>query len=430
MSTEVKPGYKLTEVGVIPVDWEVKMLKQISPTQSVGLVINPSSYYDDAGTVPMLVGSNVSENVIDWASSKRISELSNSKIDATRVFAGDLVTVRVGEPGVTAVIPKEIDGCNCASMMIIRRHTSFDSTWLCCLMNSKLGRTQVENVQYGTAQKQFNISDAVCFSYPVPPLLEQRAIATALSDMDALISGLDQLIAKKRDIKQAIMQQLLTGKQRLPGFNGEWEVKRLGEIGKFLKGSGVRRDQSLSGDLPCIRYGEIYTAHNDYIREFKSYISVSVSEDATLIECGDIMFAGSGETKEDIGKCVALIDDIEAYAGGDIVILRPKNVDSLFLGYALNTPRIRRQKTNLGQGDAVVHISANALATIEILIPDQAEQSAIANVLADMDNELANLETHRSKIRQIKLGAMQQLLSGKIRLAFQTQQTPSNQKWK
>ncbi|PKH20622.1 hypothetical protein BI292_03390 [Pseudomonas sp. 43NM1] len=266
--------------------------------------------------------------------------------------------------------------------------------------------------------KHLNVGDMVRLLVPSPPLDEQQAIAAALFDMDALISGLDQLIAKKCDIKKAAMQQLLTGQQRLPGFSGEWEVKRLGEIGVFLKGSGVRRDQSLSGDLPCIRYGEIYTEHNDYIREFKSFISVQVSRDATRIECGDIMFAGSGETKKDIGKCVSFIDNIEAYAGGDIVILRPKNVSSLFLGYVLNAPRVSHQKASRGQGDAVVHISANALATIEVLMPNKAEQSAIANILADMDNELASLETHRNKISKLKLGAMQQLLSGKIRLLY------------
>ena len=175
---ELKPGYKQTEVGVIPEEWEVKPLKRLSPSQSVGLVINPSTYYDKAGTVPLLVGSNVSENAIDSTTSNRITKASNEMLPASRLVAGDLVMVRVGEPGVAAVVPPELNGCNCASMMIIRQHPSFDSHWLCCMMNSRHGRQQVEHVQYGTAQKQFNISDAVDFLYLVPPLPEQHAIAT------------------------------------------------------------------------------------------------------------------------------------------------------------------------------------------------------------------------------------------------------------
>ncbi len=177
---------------------------------------------------------------------------------------------------------------------------------------------------------------------------EQRAIATALSDVDALLGGLDRLIAKKRDLKQAAMQQLLTGQTRLPGFHGEGELKRLGDIGTFLKGGGVKKDQAKSGDLPCIRYGEIYTHHNDYIRSFNSWISLKVAATATKLKYGDLLFAGSGETKEEIGKCVAFTDDFDAFAGGDIVILRLAGAHPKFMGYYCNTAPINAQKVSKG----------------------------------------------------------------------------------
>jgi type I restriction enzyme S subunit len=414
MSGQVRPGYKLTEAGVIPEDWEVKMLKQISPTQSVGLVINPSSYYDDAGTVPMLVGSNVSENVIDWASSRRISELSNAKVGATRVFTGDLVTVRVGEPGVTAVIPPEIDGCNCASMMIVRRHYSFDSTWLCCLMNSKYGRTQVENVQYGTAQKQFNISDAVCFSYPVPPLVEQRAIATALSDMDALISGLDQLIAKKRDIKQAAMQQLLTGQQRLTGFSGEWEIKQLGELSLFLKGKGLPKSElSLSGVDPCIHYGELFTQYPETIGEIIS--RTNGSRDAFRSIANDVLMPTSDVTPRGLAKASCITID-GVILGGDILIIRSdtKKINGSFLSYVIR--HNEDQILQLVSGSTVFHLYGSDMKRFTFSMPPAPEQTAIATILSDMDSELATLETRRDKARQLKQGMMQELLTGRIRL--------------
>ena len=234
--------------------------------------------------------------------------------------------------------------------------------------------------------------------------------------MDVLLEGLERLITKERNIKQAAMQQLLTGKTRLPDFSGEWEVKRLGDVGTFLKGSRVRKDEAKSDSLPCIRYGEIYTHHNDYIKQFNSWISVEVAETATRLKQGDLLFAGSGETKEDIGKCVAFVDNCEAYAGGDTVILRLAAANAMFMGYYCNTASFNAQKASKGQGDAVVHISAAALSSIEITLPELPEQTAIAAVLSDMDTELAALEKRRDKTRNLKQAMMQELLTGKTRL--------------
>ncbi len=252
---------------------------------------------------------------------------------------------------------------------------------------------------------------------PLPPIdTEQRAIAAALSDVDELLGGLERLIAKKRDLKQAAMQQLLTGQTRLPGFSGEWEVKRLGEVGTFLKGSGVRKDEAQSGNLPCIRYGEIYTHHNDYIKQFNSWISAEVAATATRMKRGDLLFAGSGETKEEIGKCVAFVDNCEAYAGGDTVILRLAGANPMFMGYYCNTTPINAQKASKGQGDAVVHISAAALSSITATLPSLPEQTAIAAVLSDMDAELSALVARRDKTRDLKQAMMQELLTGRTRL--------------
>ena len=173
----------------------------------------------------------------------------------------------------------------------------------------------------------------------------------------------------------------------------------------------------VSHGLPCVRYGEIYTAHTDHIREFFSFIEPSVAEESRRLKNGDLLFAGSGETAEEIGKCVALLDDLECYAGGDIVIFSARADDSAFLGYLMNDPMIVKQKARMAQGDAVVHISAASLATVSFDIPSVDEQSAIAAVLSDMDAEIAALEARRDKSRALKQGMMQELLTGRIRLA-------------
>lgn len=197
----------------------------------------------------------------------------------------------------------------------------------------------------------------------------------------------------------------------------DWEVRTLGELGILIKGKGITRSEALSGVLPCIRYGEIYTHHNFVVKDFISFISRDVAEKSMRLKCGDILFTCSGETKEDIGKCVSFIFSIEAYAGGDIIILRNTSEDTVFLGYRLNAFDIVQQKSSLGQGDAVVHISQKALSSILVSFPKALpEQHAIAAALSDVDALLDAQERLIAKKRNIKLAAMQQLLTGKTRL--------------
>lgn len=425
---EVKPGYKQTEVGVIPEDWDVKPLRSISPRQSVGLVINPAKYYDKAGTVPMLVGSHVSENSIDATNANLITSSSNELISVSRLSAGDLVTVRVGEPGITAVIPPELDGCNCASMMIIRSHSSFDSTWLCMAMNSRLGRQQVEHVQYGTAQKQFNISDAINFLFAVPPFHEQRAIAAVLSDVDDLLDKLDKFIAKKRDLKQAAMQQLLTGQSRLPGFCGAWEVKRLGDMFGFSGGLTASRDQLSDTGHGYLHYGDIHLSRKNYINVEaeildipKLDVSLAAVSSSALLKDGDVVFVDASEDDEGTSKHLVVINPMgRPYISGLHTIVaksRGNDLDKHFKRYCFQTSSIKEQFRFFAVGTKVSGISKTSIAKVELFYPPLVEeQTAIAAVLSDMDAALAALETRRNKTRDLKQGMMQELLTGRIRL--------------
>lgn len=196
----------------------------------------------------------------------------------------------------------------------------------------------------------------------------------------------------------------------------EWQALPLAQVGGFRKGQGIRKNEAASGNIPCVRYGEIYTHHNDIIRAYNSYISLTVAETSRRLRKGDILFAGSGETKAEIGKAVAFVEDIEAYAGGDIVILSPQAACSEYLGYVLNSPVVTRQKASKGQGDAVVHISADALGTVYAPLPPLIEQRAIAAALSDVDALLGGLDRLIAKKRELKQAAMQRLLTGKVRL--------------
>lgn len=416
---EVRPGYKRAEVGIIPQDWDVIPLRDLFTFKN-GL--NKAKEFFGHGT-PIVNYMDVfsQPGLRTEAISGRV-DVSPRELSAYEVRKGDVFFTRTSETveeiGVAAVMLDEPEKTVYSGFVLRARPITetLDDLFKAYCFSARYFRQQVIARASYTTRALTNGRSLSAALLARPTKSEQRAIATALSDVDALLGALDRLIAKKRELKQAAMQQLLTGQTRLPGFRGEWQAKRLGELGQFLKGSGVRKDEARSGDVPCIRYGEIYTYHNDVIRTFNSWISRDVAGTATRLRRGDILFAGSGETREEIGKCVAFVHDIEAYAGGDIVILRPTDGHALFLGYLLNAPPVASQKASRGQGDAVVHIGASALASIHLSLPRVEEQTAIAAVLSDMDAELAALEARREKSRALKQGMMQELLTGRARL--------------
>ena len=409
---ELKPGYKQTEVGVIPEDWDVKALKEISPKQSVGLVINPSTYFDPNESIPMLVGSNVTENRIDAEAANRISAASNFKLSASRLSQGDLVTVRVGDPGLTAVVPPGLDQCNCASMMIVRRNRSFNSHWLCSAMNSRLGRQQVENVQYGTAQKQFNIKDAVNFTYAVPPLQEQNQIAKVISEVESLLMDLELVINKKRNIKQAAMQELLTGKRRLPGFEGEWEVKRLGDIAALNR---INIVPAMQPDKPFVHFS--LPAFDDG-KNAQVEPGISIGSNKFSVPASAILVS---KLNPRIPRAWApQVVPPNAVASTEWLVLTPRGeIDRNYLFVLCSSSAFCEQMELAATGTTGSHqrISPSTALDIRIrLAPQRDEQIAIATFLSDMDAEITALEARCEKARVLKQGMMQELLTGRTRL--------------
>ncbi|MBW8370361.1 MAG: restriction endonuclease subunit S [Thiobacillus sp.] len=207
-------------LGEVPAHWEVRRLKRISPCITVGIVVNPSTFVADDG-FPFIYGGDIREGVIDWKNSRRIAAKSSEANAKTQLQAGDLLTVRVGAPGITAVVPSECEGGNCASVMLVRRGP-FNSNWLCYAMNTRIVRYQVEVVQYGAAQEQFNISHAVNFWTPVPPRTEQDEIAaflaTETAKFDTLAAEAEKAIDLLKERRSALISAAVTGKIDVRGL--------------------------------------------------------------------------------------------------------------------------------------------------------------------------------------------------------------------
>ena len=193
---------------------------------------------------------------------------------------------------------------------------------------------------------------------------------------------------------------------------GKWVKSLLGAIGPITKGSGISRDQSHSGELPAVRYGEIYTHHNEYVKDYVSRISNEVAETAQPTHRGDILFAGSGETPDDIGKCVALLDD-GVFAGGDLVIFSPPDgSDPVYWGCLLNIPYVQKQKAMRAQGSSIYHIRPDAIKKIEVVYDSDAdEQRHIAEILTTCDEVIEKSEAVVEKYRAIKAGMLKDLFT-------------------
>lgn len=201
-------------LGEVPAHWVVKRLKHISPKIGVGLVINPSTYTKDEG-VYFIFGGDVKEYGFDLSNTRRIAPEDSNMLLPSRLTHRDLISVRVGYPGITAVVTEDLEGANCASVIVIRKG-KYNSDWLCAAMNSWVGRQQVELVSYGAAQKQFNVADAIDFIFPVPPYEEQNQIAShvekALSRFDILSEKADKQIALLQERRTALISAAVTGK--------------------------------------------------------------------------------------------------------------------------------------------------------------------------------------------------------------------------
>jgi type I restriction enzyme S subunit len=207
-------------LGEVPEHWTLKRLKHLSPNLTVGIVVNPSEYVSDEG-LPFIYGGDIREGVIDWENSRRIAPALSDKQAKTRLRSGDLLMVRVGAPGITAVVPAECEGGNCASVMLIRQG-SFSSQWLCFTLNTRIVRFQVEVVQYGAAQEQFNISHAVNFWLPVPPRQEQDRIATFLLSEHEKAQGLilqaQNAVSLLQERRSALISAAVTGQIDVRGL--------------------------------------------------------------------------------------------------------------------------------------------------------------------------------------------------------------------
>ena len=423
----IPAGYKQTEVGVIPNDWEVKQLRKI------GKCIRGVSYdgerdlssYDTDVTVRLLRSNNVQDGKIDL---NELQFVNNKKVKPIQYIQEDDIVICMANGskqlvGKSAIFePLDSYAYTFGAFMGCFQTDSSqaDSKFISNTFQTHQYRSFIDILLSGSSINNLKPSDIESIEIPFPPVPEQTAIASILSDADSLIEKLEKLIAKKRAIKQGMMQGLLTGKCCLVGFSGKWERKNMGEIGKPYGGlSGKTKRDFKNGTYPYIPFLNIM--NNPTVdTSFFDYVSMKPGERQNKVQKGDLFFNGSSETSEEVGMCSVLMDDIpnlylNSFCFG-FRLNKDLNTNGLYLSYFFRSNTGRQLIFFLAQGATRHNLSKNNFLKLEIPYPRPEEQAAIAGVISDMDEEIKSLEQKLAKYRMLKQGMMQVLLTGKIRL--------------
>lgn len=438
---EMKSGYKMTEVGVIPEDWEVCELKNhlvlLTDYDANG------SFADMASNVVTTTGNGYAwyvratdlEQQSSLSEVKYVDEKSYRFLRKSTLYGGEVLLAKRGEIGKVYYFQMKTKRATLApNLYLLKLKDTINSYFLFSLFKSTFGQNLLKSINASTSLGAIYKDDVKGLNILIPPFEEQASIATALSDVDSLISALTKKIEKKKAIKQGLMQQLLTGKKRLPGYEKnresvqtewgtipkDWKTLSIGKccsIKARIGWQGLKKSEyQSSGEYVLVTGTDFLNGRID--RKSCVYVSKKRYEQDSNIQIvkHDILITKDGT----IGK-VAFLDDVPCLgtlnSGIFVVRSHSEELDQSYLSKIFKSFIFDAFLESLVAGSTINHLYQKDFVHFNFPVPPTiSEQTAIANILSDCDSEIAALEEKRDKYKEIKQGMMQQLLTGKIRL--------------
>jgi type I restriction enzyme, S subunit len=403
-----------TEIGALPFDWSVIPLISLAEKIMVGIASAATHAYRNTGVV-MFRNQNIRPGLLDTEDVLYIDPEYEQTYKNKRLRAGDLLTARTGYPGTTSLVPEGFDGSQSFTTLITRpRPSAVDARYLCLYINGRSGQQYFEQAQIGGGQKNVNAAALKLLPIAMPSTeTEQRAIADALTDADALIDSLEQLLTKKRQIKQGAMQELLTGKRRLPGFSAPWRNRRLSELASIQRGASPRPiDNPVWFDeastVGWVRISDV-TQSGMFLQTTTQRLSDAGIRKSRFIETGSLIMSICAT----VGRPV--ITALNTCIHDGFVVFDGLAINQRFLYYGLLN--IEDEWSAHGQTGSQMNLNTGLINRTPIPVPDDKdEQAAIAQVLSDMDIDLFAIEARLTKARALKQAMAQALLTGRIRL--------------
>ncbi len=387
--------YRQTEVGLIPTDWDINNIGNVCQIFGrIGFRGYTAADIVGKGKGAITISpSNIRDNQMDFSNCTYISWFKYEESPEIKIFNGDILLVKTGSTfGKTALVINLNEKATINPQLVVLKNFLIDNSYLSYVMGFKIVQDQIRSTIVGGAIPTLSQQQISNFQIPLPPTLtEQRAIATALSDVDRLLSAYDQLIAKKKAIKLGAMQELLTGKRRLEGFEGEWEPVKLGEVLKVRHGKSQHEVSDKNGVYPILATGGQIGWANTFIYNRPSVL---------------IGRKGTIDVPQYMDTPFWCVDTLFFTEVSDRAV--PK---FLFYRFCLIN------WYNYNEASGVPSLNASTIENIEIYFPiDKTEQGSIVSILIDMDAEITALEQQRDKYKAVKQGMMQELLTGRTRL--------------
>ena len=423
-------------LGAVPEHWEVRRLGQIGRL-SKG---NGGNKEDEVslGVPCVRYGDLYTTHTYFILKSRSFVSMAKAE-DYTPITFGDVLFAASGETideiGKSAVNLMQSEACCGGDVILFRSERQVEARYMGYATDCRPAAAQKATMGRGITVKHVYGDQLKYLTLALPPLPEQAAIVRYLDHVDQrirrYIRANQKLITLLEEQKQALIHQIVTrgldpnvrlkpsGVEWLGDVPEHWEIHQLGRVGRFFKGVGGTKEDEVPSGVPCVRYGDLYMQHQYFIRESRSRVSEQRAVDYTPIQYGDVLFAGSGETIEEIGKSAVNLISRHACCGGDVIIFRSQiEVDASFLGYATDCPQAAHQKSLMGRGVTVMHIYGDELKYVWVAIPPLHEQAASARYLdkttADVDTAIDRARRQIELLREYRTRLIADVVTGKL----------------
>ena len=431
------PEYRdsgLEWLGKVPAHWEVL------PNRALFKEVKECEHPEEP-----LLSVTIKEGVIhqrDLLAGSAKKDSSNQDKSAYKLVRPGDIAYNKMRAWQGAIGTSDYQGIVSPAYIVERPREGINSRYLHYLLRTPAFAKEAERWSYGITSDMWSLRpEHFKMIYGcLPPLSEQISIVRFLDHADRrvqrYIRAKQKFLSLLKEQKQAIILEAVTGqidvrtgkpylayKQSGVEWLGDvpehWEVCKLGQIGRFLKGNGGNREDEVSAGTPCVRYGDLYTTHKYFILQSRSYISEQKAVDYTPIRFGDVLFAGSGETIEEIGKSAVSLLHSDAVCGGDVIILRPsRQFDAEFIGYVMDCRPVATQKALMGRGITVMHIYISNLKNVTVSLPPLSEQKAIGRYLGSiniaLDSAISNGQQEIELLKEYHSRLIADVVTGKV----------------